>query len=113
VLDALREAHARGARIASVCVGAFALAATGLLVGRVAAARWRAVEFRRRFPAVRLNPGGQAQFASQVGDDDGLSATFGWMVGEMHRPSTVAQTIRRAGMPERKGSRGSSVRGRT
>src|SRR5450432_2986140 len=31
VLDALREAHARGARLLSICSGAFALAATGLL----------------------------------------------------------------------------------
>lgn len=42
VITALREAHEGGARIASICVGAFDLAATGLLNGRRATTHWRA-----------------------------------------------------------------------
>ncbi|MFJ1989921.1 GlxA family transcriptional regulator [Streptomyces asiaticus] len=57
LLDALREAHRRGARIVSLCSGAFTLAATGLLDGRTAATHWMyAALFAERYPAVRLDP---------------------------------------------------------
>ncbi|NGO79130.1 helix-turn-helix domain-containing protein [Streptomyces sp. YC504] len=56
LLDALRAAHGRGARIASLCSGAFVLAAAGLLDGRRAATHWMyAEELRRRHPAVQVD----------------------------------------------------------
>jgi AraC family transcriptional regulator, transcriptional activator FtrA len=57
LLRALRTASGRGARIASICTGAFTLAAAGLLDGRQAATHWmHAAELARRWPAVRVEP---------------------------------------------------------
>lgn len=58
VLDALDRAAVRGARVMSVCTGAFALAAAGLLDGLRATTHWQdADELAARFPAVRVDPG--------------------------------------------------------
>ena len=57
VLDALRAAHARGARLISFCSGAFPLAATGLLDGRAATTHWMYMnQFRARHPSIELRP---------------------------------------------------------
>lgn len=54
--ERLRAAHARGARLASICSGAFVLAATGLLDGGTAATHWRYAEkLRRAFPAIEVD----------------------------------------------------------
>lgn len=56
MLDALRKAHAGGARIVGLCLGAFVLADAGLLDGRSATTHWlRADLFAQRYPAVGLD----------------------------------------------------------
>jgi len=57
VVAALRRAHRNGARVASICSGAFALADAGLLDGRPATTHWRyAGLLARRHPPVRVDP---------------------------------------------------------
>jgi transcriptional regulator GlxA family with amidase domain len=57
VLAWTQAAAASARRIASVCSGAFVLAAAGLLDGRRATTHWsRAADLARRFPAVRVEP---------------------------------------------------------
>lgn len=74
-LAALRAAARRGARLMSVCTGAFALAHAGLLDGRRATTHWAwAPELARRFPAVDVAPAELYVDAGQVLTSAGLSA---------------------------------------
>ncbi|GAB4587744.1 GlxA family transcriptional regulator [Nocardia sp. IFM 10818] len=53
--EALRRAHERGARIVGLCLGSWAVAASGLADGRELTTHWSAAaELARAFPAVRV-----------------------------------------------------------
>jgi transcriptional regulator GlxA family with amidase domain len=56
LLQALRQAHLRGARVVGLCLGAFVLAEAGLLDGRAASTHWVwAEDFARKYPRVKLD----------------------------------------------------------
>jgi AraC family transcriptional activator FtrA len=72
---ALREAAGRGARVISVCTGAFALAHAGLLDGRRATTHWAfAEEMARRFPGVEVDAAALYVDEGEVMTSAGLSA---------------------------------------
>jgi AraC family transcriptional regulator, transcriptional activator FtrA len=57
VLASLRDAYERGARVLSICTGAFVLAHAGLLDGKRATTHWRdAPALSARFPLVTVDP---------------------------------------------------------
>lgn len=57
ILELLRDTVERGAKVMSVCSGAFALGDAGLLDGRDCTTHWRyTAELIERFPAARVNP---------------------------------------------------------
>jgi transcriptional regulator GlxA family with amidase domain len=77
ILDALRHAAARGTRIASICAGAFTLAATGLLDGLRATTHWLGAGLlAQRHPAIDVDPGvlyvDNGQFLTSAGAAAGL-----------------------------------------
>ncbi|MFJ4651533.1 GlxA family transcriptional regulator [Nocardia sp. NPDC088792] len=63
--EALHRAHARGARIVGLCLGAYAVAASGLADGREITTHWSAAaDLARTYPAVRVR-------ADTLWSDDG------------------------------------------
>jgi AraC family transcriptional activator FtrA len=56
--QALRDAHAAGTRMVSICTGAFVFAAAGLLAGRRATTHWSKVEFlANSYPTINVDTG--------------------------------------------------------
>ena len=98
VLVALRDAFERGVRIASICTGAFTLAAAGLLAGRRATTHWRAADaFRAMFPAVHLDPDVLYVDEGQVVTGAGAMAGVDMCLHLLRREhgSAIANTIAR------------------
>ena len=62
----------KGAEVASLCVGAFLLASTGLLDGKKCSTHWRFInEFRQKFPGIKIEEG------SVVTEEDRLLSSGG------------------------------------
>jgi transcriptional regulator GlxA family with amidase domain len=57
IISSLKSAHARGARLVSICSGALLLAQTGLLNGKRATTHWMAADaLRSRHPEIEVDP---------------------------------------------------------
>jgi transcriptional regulator GlxA family with amidase domain len=107
-LDALRAAAARGTRIASICAGAFVLAATGLLDGLRATTHWLgAGALAALHPEVEVDPDvlyvDNGQFLTSAGAAAGLDLCL-HMIRRDHGSAVAADAARLSVMPrEREG----------
>nr|WP_090341511.1 helix-turn-helix domain-containing protein [Mycolicibacterium malmesburyense]CRL71472.1 transcriptional regulator [Mycolicibacterium malmesburyense] len=103
LVDALRSAHRRGARVASICTGAFTLAEAGLLDGRRATTHWVAADmFRARYPDVHLDPDvlyvDEGDILTSAGASAGLDLCL-HMVALDHGSAVAADAARMAVAP--------------
>ncbi|MFC9941959.1 GlxA family transcriptional regulator [Streptomyces pratensis] len=103
VLDALRRAVERGARVLSVCSGAFLLGAAGLLDGRRCTTHWRhSDELARRFPKARVEPDvlyvDEGSVITSAGTAAGIDAAL-HLVRQAHGPAVANALARRMVVP--------------
>jgi transcriptional regulator GlxA family with amidase domain len=108
VVDALRRAAAGGTRIASICAGAFVLAATGLLDGRRATTHWLATAaLASLHPEIDVDPDvlyvDNGQFLTSAGAAAGLDLCL-HLIRRDHGSAVAADAARLSVMPlEREG----------
>jgi AraC family transcriptional regulator, transcriptional activator FtrA len=98
VLDALREASARGATLLSVCSGAYVLAEAGLLDGLRCTLHWKHTdEFSTRYPEAMVDPDvlfvDEGSVITSAGTASGIDACLHLVRRELG--STVANAIAR------------------
>lgn len=103
VRDALFAAHERGARILSVCSGAFTLGSVGLLDGRDCTTHWMYTDdLQRRYPLARVIPEvlyvDAGQVVTSAGSAAGLDAALHiWR--QEHGAAVASMVARRAVVP--------------
>ncbi|WP_442886302.1 GlxA family transcriptional regulator [Edaphobacter sp. HDX4] len=108
IFRALRNASNRGARIASICTGAFVLARSGLLKDLRATTHWMAAgELARRYPEIEVNANvlyvDNGRVLTSAGAAAGMDLCL-HMVRCDHGASIAARVARAAVMPlERSG----------
>jgi transcriptional regulator GlxA family with amidase domain len=104
-----------GTRVASICTGAFVLAAAGLLDDRRATTHWQSAErFRRLFPAVDLDPDvlyvDEGDVLTSAGEASGIDLCL-HMVRRDHGTAVANQVARRTVVPpHREGGQAQYVR---
>jgi transcriptional regulator GlxA family with amidase domain len=103
IREALLAAHERGARILSVCSGAFTLGAVGLLDGRECTTHWMYTDdLQRRFPLARVVPEvlyvDAGQVVTSAGSAAGLDAALHiWR--QEYGAAVASMVARRADVP--------------
>lgn len=99
----LRVAHDRGARLASICSGAFVLAATGLLDGGTATTHWRYADaLRTRHPAVTVDHASLYRSHGRIHTSAGSAAGIDLLIAivrEDFGPDAANSVARRLVMP--------------
>jgi transcriptional regulator GlxA family with amidase domain len=101
--EALAGAAGRDARIASICTGAFVLAAAGLLDGLRATTHWLSTDlFARTFPAVTVDPDvlyvDEGQVLTSAGEAAGIDLCL-HMIRRDHGSAVAAAVARRTVVP--------------
>lgn len=106
---------ASGARIASICTGAFVLAAAGLLDGRRATTHWLSADlFARTFPAVTVDPDvlyvDEGPVLTSAGEAAGIDLCLHMIRGD-HGAAVAADVARRNVVPpHREGGQAQYIR---
>lgn len=103
LLQKLRKAHARGARLCSICSGAFILAAAGLLDGKGATTHWRYTEkLKQRYPQIDVRPNELYVDAGQIITSAGSAAGLDMLLHLVRRdygPRVANQVAQRLVIP--------------
>lgn len=103
VVAALRQAIERGARVASICSGAFVLAAAGLLDGKRATTHWAAADaLAARYPDITVDPDvlfvDEGQIVTSAGASAGIDMCL-HLIGRDHGQAVAADSLRKAVAP--------------
>lgn len=112
---ALDAAVTADARIASICTGAFVLAAAGLLDGRRATTHWLSADlFARTFPAVTVDPDvlyvDEGPVLTSAGEAAGIDLCLHMIRGD-HGAAVAADVARRTVVPpHREGGQAQYIR---
>lgn len=95
VVEWVREAYRRGARLASVCTGAAVLGEAGLLDGRECTTHWQLIEhMRKRYPAARVRDAvlyvHDGQISTSAGIASGIDLALSFVERELGPALTAA-----------------------
>lgn len=103
VIDVLRAAYGAGARIGSICVGAFTLAASGLLDGKRVTTHWQWADvLARRYPDVDVDAGAMFVDDGQILTSAGVAAGLDLCLHLLRQdggPDLADRTARRLVLP--------------